>query len=90
MTTKDCLATIGYVTRIPTFPLLYPMFYVLCPMSLSGSSEPLSVFINTLELSHFHFDSNYILRISDISEVYFNISSKSLTIPAKRLTGFLI
>jgi hypothetical protein len=30
------------------------------------------------------------VRISDISEVYFNMSSKSLTIPAKRLTGFLI
>ena len=63
---------------------------VLCPLSLSGNSEPLSVFISTLELSHFHFDSNHILRISDMSEVYFHMSSKSLTIPAKRLTGFLI
>ena len=65
-------------------------FPLVCPVSLSGSSEPLSVFISTLELSHFHVDSNYILRISDISEVYFDMSSKSLTIPAKRLTGFLI
>ena len=62
----------------------------MCPVSLSGSLEPLLVFISTLELSHFHVDSNYILRISDISEVYFDMSSKSLTIPAKRLTGFLI
>lgn len=30
------------------------------------------------------------VRISDISEVYFNISRKSLTILAKRLIGFLI
>jgi len=55
-------------------------FPLLCPVSLSGSSKPLSVFISTPELSHFHFYSNHISRISDISEVYFNTSSKPLLI----------
>jgi len=65
------------------FPLHFPCLLgvSLAPVSLSGSPELLSVFISTLELSHFHFNSKSHLEdfwyISGVLQYVSNSSCES-------------
>ncbi len=57
---------------------------------ISKSARPWLLCISTPEFSYFHFGSNRVLWISKVSALYFDMSGKSLTIPAENLPGFWI